>query len=177
MILEHAGKRPRIDPTASIAFDATVCGAVTVGPGARVLYGARIIAEGGGEITIGRDCIVRENAVIRATQKHACRIGDSCLIGPNAHVVGATLEDEVFIATAVTILHSARLGMRAEVRPHAIVISAQIYHLEPQFPSVGWPWATPQGFCLPIIMTKSGLSRNRSTSPIGFMAFPARLRN
>jgi len=61
MIIEHAGKRPRIDSTSSIAPDATVCGDVTIGQNTRVLYGARIIGENGGEISIGCNCIVMEN--------------------------------------------------------------------------------------------------------------------
>lgn len=137
MIIEHAGKRPAIHPKSSIALDATVCGDVTVGANTRVLYGARIIAEAGGRIVIGSDCIVMENAVIRATPKHSCKIGDFCLIGPNAHVVGAVLEDEVFVATAVAIFHGARLGRGAEVRPHATV------HLRTYLPEcatvpIGW---------------------------------------
>lgn len=98
-----------------------MCGNVTIGPGSRILYGARVIAEGGGEIAIGRYCIVMENAVLRATSWHACKIGDQCLSGPNAHVVGATLEDDVFVATAAAIFHGARLGRGAEVRVHAVV--------------------------------------------------------
>lgn len=121
MILEHAGKRPKIDATAVIAVDATVSGDVTISADARILYGARIIGEAGGQIRIGRGCIVRENAVIRATPRHACIIGDACLVGPNAHIVGATLEDEVFIATGVSVFHGALLGRGAEIRPHAIV--------------------------------------------------------
>jgi carbonic anhydrase/acetyltransferase-like protein (isoleucine patch superfamily) len=91
MIIEHAGKRPTIDPTASIALDATICEDVSIGPNTRVLYGARIIGESGRKIQIGSDCIVMENAVIRATANHPCAINDACLIGPNAHVVGAVL--------------------------------------------------------------------------------------
>jgi carbonic anhydrase/acetyltransferase-like protein (isoleucine patch superfamily) len=137
MIIQHAGKRPEIDSTASIAPDATVCGTVQIGPGARVLYGARIIGENGGIIKIGRDCIVMENAVVRATAKHSCIVGDNCLIGPNAHVVGATLEREVFVATAAAIFHGAVLGHGAEVRPHATV------HLRTHLPAgstvpIGW---------------------------------------
>jgi carbonic anhydrase/acetyltransferase-like protein (isoleucine patch superfamily) len=104
-----------------VAPDATVCGNVTIGPGARILHGARVIGEAGGTIQIGRDVIVMENAVIRASTKHPCTIGDHCLIGPNAHVTGATLEDEVFIATAAAIFHGASLGRGSEVRVHATV--------------------------------------------------------
>lgn len=137
MIIEHAGKRPGIHSTSSIALDATVCGDVTIGPHSRVLYGARIIGESGGRVIIGSNCIVMENAVVRATPKHPCKIGDSCLIGPNAHVVGAVLEDEVFIATAVAIFHGTRLERGVEVRPHATV------HLRTHLPQgttvpIGW---------------------------------------
>jgi len=55
MIIEHAGKRPAVHLTSSVAVDATVCGDVTIGPNTRVLYGARIIGENGGKITIGSD--------------------------------------------------------------------------------------------------------------------------
>ena len=110
MLIEHAGKQPRVDATAWVAPDATVCGDVIVGPGSRVLYGARLIGEAGGAIRIGRECIVMENAVIRASRKHSCTIGDHCLIGQNAHVTGATVEDEVFVATGAAIFHGALLG-------------------------------------------------------------------
>src|ERR1700679_339567 len=70
MIIEHAGRSPRIDPTAWVAPDATLCGDVVLGPGARVLHGARLIGEACGRISIGRETIVMENAVVRATARH-----------------------------------------------------------------------------------------------------------
>jgi len=121
MLVEHAGKRPQIDPTAWIAADATICGDVVIGAGSRVLHGARTIGESGGSIRIGRYCIVMENAVVRGSSRHGCSIGDYCLIAPNAHVTGAELEDEVFIATSAAIFHGAHLGRGSEVRVHGTV--------------------------------------------------------
>jgi len=121
MLIAHAGKHPKIPASAWVAPDATVCGDVIIGPGARVLYGARLIGESGGRISIGANCIIMENAVIRASRRHACTIGDHCLIGPNAHVAGATLEDQVFVATGAAVFHGAHLGKGAEVRVHATV--------------------------------------------------------
>jgi carbonic anhydrase/acetyltransferase-like protein (isoleucine patch superfamily) len=121
VLIEHAGKRPQIESSAWVAPDATVCGDVSIGEGSRILHGARVIGEAGGAIRIGRFCIVMENAVIRASPKHMCSIGDHCLIGPNAHVTGAELEEEVFIATSAAIFHGARLGRGSEVRVHATV--------------------------------------------------------
>jgi carbonic anhydrase/acetyltransferase-like protein (isoleucine patch superfamily) len=98
-----------------------VCGDVVIGPGSRVMHGARIIGEGGGVIRIGAECIIMENAVIRASPRHGCTIADHCLIGPNAHVTGAILEEQVFVATGAAIFHGAHLGRTTEVRVHAVV--------------------------------------------------------
>lgn len=121
MLIAHGGKCPQIDPTAWVAPDATICGDVVLGPGVRVLHGARIIGEAGGSVRIGRQCIIMENAVVRATPRHSCSIGDNCLIGPNAHVTGAVLEDQVFIATSAAIFHGAHLGRGSEVRINGTV--------------------------------------------------------
>ncbi len=120
MLMTHDGLSPCIDPTAWVAPNAVVCGNVTVGPGCRIMHGAQVIAEGGA-ITIGRECIVMENAVLRSTSRHSLSIGHNCLVGPNAHVVGCTVEDEVFIATGAAVFYSARLGKGCEVRINAVV--------------------------------------------------------
>jgi len=120
MILTHLGKSPRIDPSAYVAPNAVVCGDVTVGPGCRILFGAQVIAEGG-SIAIGAECIVMENAVLRASARHPLAIGSNCLVGPNAHVVGCRIEDEVFIATGAAIFHGAQVGRGSEVRVNAVV--------------------------------------------------------
>jgi carbonic anhydrase/acetyltransferase-like protein (isoleucine patch superfamily) len=121
MIIAHAGKTPRIDPAAWVAPDATVCGDVEIAAGSRMMHGARIIGEAGGRIRIGRNVIVMENAVVRAGPRHPCSIADHCLIGPNAHVVGATIEEQVFIATGAAIFHGAVIGQGSEVRINGVV--------------------------------------------------------
>jgi len=136
MILTHLGKTPRIDASAYVAPNAVVCGDVTIGADCRILFGAQVIAEGG-SIAIGRECIVMENAVLRAGVRHSLGIGNNCLIGPNAHVVGCTIADEVFIATGAAIFHGARLGKGCEVRVNAVV------HLKTLLPPgttvpIGW---------------------------------------
>ncbi len=120
MMLAHLGKRPRVDASAFVAPNALLCGDIEIGPGCRILFGAQIVAEGG-SISIGRECIVMENAVLRATARHSLRIGDNCLVGPNAHLVGCALDDQVFIATGAAIFHGARLGKGAEVRINGVV--------------------------------------------------------
>jgi len=117
---EHRGSTPRIDPTASIAPSAVISGAVTIGPGARVLHGAVVSAEDG-EVTIGTNTVVMEHALIRGRAGHPARIGNAVLIGPNAHVNGAEIGDGAFIATGAAIFPGAVIGAAAEVRIHGVV--------------------------------------------------------
>ena len=62
-----------------------------------------------------------ENAVLRAGARHSLAIGDNCLIGPNTHVVGCRIEEQVFIATGAAIFHGAHLGRGSEIRVNAVV--------------------------------------------------------
>jgi len=120
MLIEHLGKSPVVDATAFVAPNAVVCGDVTIGPGARIMFGAQVIAEGG-SIQIGRECIVMENAVLRSSATHPLSIASNCLVGPNAHVVGSTIEKEVFLATGCAVFHGSHIGAGAEVRVNGVV--------------------------------------------------------
>lgn len=136
MIVTHLDKTPDVHPSAYVAPNAVVCGDVKVAAGCRVMFGACVIAEGGG-IELGENCIVMENAVVRSTARQATKVGSHCLIGPHAHLVGCTLEDCVFIATGAAVFHGARLGYGAEVRVGAVV------HLHSTLPAhasvpIGW---------------------------------------
>lgn len=121
MILSYEERSPSIDPDAWVAEDATVCGDVTIGAGSRIMHGARLVAEAGGSIRIGRNCIVFENAVIRATSRHDCSVGDHCIVGPNSHVVGGRIDAEVFVATGAAVFHGAQIGQGSEVRINGTV--------------------------------------------------------
>lgn len=136
MLITHNSKKPSVDSAAWIAPNAVLCGDVTIGSGCRIMYGAQVIAETG-SITIGRECIIMENAVLRSSSMHPLRIGNNCLIGPNAHVVGSTIEDEVFIATGAAVFHSSHLGKGSEIRINGVV------HLKTHIPAgemvpIGW---------------------------------------
>lgn len=136
MLVSHGQKHPMVDADAWAAPNAVLCGDVSVGPGCRVSYGAQIIAESG-SIRIGANCIVMENAVLRSSARHPLLIGAHCLIGPNAHVVGSTIEDDVFIATGAAIFHASRLGKGSEVQVNAVVHAKN--HLEAgQVVPIGW---------------------------------------
>ncbi len=136
MQFEHLGARPRIDATAVIAPTAVISGDVTIGPGCQVLHGAVITAEGG-PITLGENVIVMENALIRASATNAVHIGSHVLVGPTATVSGATIGDEVFLATGTRGFNGARIGERCEVRIGAIVHLRTVLPPQSVVP-IGW---------------------------------------
>jgi carbonic anhydrase/acetyltransferase-like protein (isoleucine patch superfamily) len=71
LFVEHRLQTPQVSESAYIAPTAVLAGDVTVGPHSRVLFGAVITAEGG-PVEIGRNCVVMENAVVRACQVRKC---------------------------------------------------------------------------------------------------------
>ena len=120
MLIEHEGQRPRVADSAYVAPTAVVCGDVTVGADCRVLFGAILTAEGG-PVVLGKRCIVMENAVLRGRESHPTVLGDHVLVGPHAHLNGARIEDEVFLATGVSVFPGARIGHGSEVRINSVV--------------------------------------------------------
>lgn len=109
-----------IDRTAWIAPTAVLAGDVTVGSGSRVLHGAVLNADRG-PIIVGNDVLVMENAVLRGRPDHPLVLGDAVLVGPHSHLNGARIEDEVFVATGVSIFAGAVVGARSELRVNSVV--------------------------------------------------------
>jgi gamma-carbonic anhydrase len=120
MLVEHRGARPSLHPSAWIAPTAVLCGDVRVGPDVRVLWGAVVSAEDG-SVELGARNVVMEHALVRGRAAHPVTTGDDVLIGPHAHVNGARIEREAFIATGAAIFPGARVGARAEVRVNGVV--------------------------------------------------------
>jgi carbonic anhydrase/acetyltransferase-like protein (isoleucine patch superfamily) len=120
MLLEHRGRRPVVPESAYVAPSAVLCGAVVLGEGSRVLHGAVLTAENG-EVRLGVNSLVMENALVRGRADHPALIGDAVLVGPHAHVNGATVEDEVFIATGAALFPGSVAGASSELRINSVL--------------------------------------------------------
>ena len=120
MILTHRGERPLIPRSAYVAPSAVLCGAVTLGERARVLHGAILTAEDG-EIWIGEDVVIMENALLRGRSQHPASIGNAVLIGPHVHLNGAKVEDEVFIATGASLFPGSVASRGSELRINSVL--------------------------------------------------------
>ena len=136
MLIEHEGKRPTVAPSAYVAPTAVLCGDVSVGEDSRILFGAVLTAEAG-RIEIGERCVVMEQALIRSRSEHPTHIGDHLLIGPHAHLNGATVHDEAFLATGVSVFPGAHIGRAAEVRINGVVHTNSVLAPDAVVP-VGW---------------------------------------
>ncbi len=174
MIVEHQGKRPRIGRDVYIAPNATVCGDVEIGDGTAILFGAVVTADGG-TLRLGSNCVVMENAVMRATAHHPMTAGDNVLIGPQAYAVGCAIDDNVFLAAGTRVFNGARIGARTTVRINGIV------HLRTTLPPdstvpIGWVAVGDPPRILPPDTTRSGQCRRRSTSRAMCSASAARRR-
>ena len=120
MLVRHRGREPRISPDATVAPGAVISGDVRVEAGARILHGAVITAEDG-EIRVGAGTVILEHALVRGRAGHPALIGDGVMIGPHAHVNGATIGDGAFIATGAAVFPGAVVGAGSEVRANGVV--------------------------------------------------------
>jgi carbonic anhydrase/acetyltransferase-like protein (isoleucine patch superfamily) len=120
MLIEHRGARPVVPESAYVAPSAVLCGDVVLGERSRVLHGAVLTAEDGA-VRVGDDVVVMENALVKGRAKHPVTIGDAVLVGPHAHVNGATIEDEVFVATGASVFPGAVVGAGSELRINSVV--------------------------------------------------------
>lgn len=137
MLIEHRGFTPRIDPTAWVAPNAVVSGAVTIGAGTRVLHGAVLTAEGRAPLAVGSECVIMEHAVLRAAGRHPLALGDRVLVGPHAHLSGCAIGSRSFIATGAMIFNGARLGESSTV-----ALGAKV-HVDTELPEAAF---VPMGF-------------------------------
>jgi carbonic anhydrase/acetyltransferase-like protein (isoleucine patch superfamily) len=109
-----------VHPDASVAPTAVVTGDVTIGAGSRVLHGA-VLNGDLGPIVVGGDVVVMEHALLRGRADHPLRVGDAVLIGPHTHLNGTTVEDEVFVATGVSMFPGSVAGTGSELRINSVL--------------------------------------------------------
>ena len=110
----------RIHETASVASSAVVTGDVTIGPRSRVLHGA-VLNGDLGPVVVGSDVVVMEHALLRGRADHPVTVGDAVLVGPHTHLNGTTVEDEVFVATGVSMFPGSRAGAGSELRVNSVL--------------------------------------------------------
>jgi carbonic anhydrase/acetyltransferase-like protein (isoleucine patch superfamily) len=124
MMISSGTKKPKVHESAYVAPTAVLSGDVTVEEGCAILYGAVITAEGA-PVTIGANSVVMENAVLKSSggkvMQFPLNIGESCIIGPGAYIVGATIEPGCFIAAGSKVFNGAIIEEHTSVALGGIV--------------------------------------------------------
>lgn len=124
MIVSSDAKKPKIHLSSYVAPSATIAGDVTIASGCAVLHGAVIVAEGA-PVTIGSDTVIMENAVLKASGgsilQFPLSVGERCIVGPHAFVVGATIGNGCLVASGAKIFNGATLEDGSDVAAGGIV--------------------------------------------------------
>jgi carbonic anhydrase/acetyltransferase-like protein (isoleucine patch superfamily) len=120
LVIAIGDRVPWVDPSAWVAPTAAVVGAVTLGPGASVWYGAVIRADDE-EVTVGRDTNIQDGAVLHADPGFPCRLGDAVTVGHGAIVHGASIGSGSLVGMGSTILNGAAIGERCMIAAGTVV--------------------------------------------------------
>lgn len=127
------GKHPQIPEDCYVAENATIVGEVTMGKQCSVWFNA-VIRGDVHYIKIGDKVNVQDGAVIHATyQKSPTTIGDNVSIGHNAIVHGCTIKDNVLIGMGSIVMDDcviesdSIIAAGAVVTKNTIVESGSIY--------------------------------------------------
>ncbi len=111
---------PDIDPAAYVSPEATVIGAVRLGPRSSVWPGA-VLRGDYGTIVVGEATSIQDGAIIHATEELDTIIGDWVVVGHLAHIEGARIANRALIGVGSVVLHRAVVGEGATVGAGAVV--------------------------------------------------------
>jgi carbonic anhydrase/acetyltransferase-like protein (isoleucine patch superfamily) len=115
-----AGKRPKVHPDAYIAPTAVLIGAVEVGAGASIWFGAVLRADEAA-IRVGDGANIQDNAVIHCAHEMPTEIGRNATIGHAAQLEGCIVEEGALVGMGATMLQRSRLGAGSMLAAGAVL--------------------------------------------------------
>jgi len=115
------GKYPQISEDCYIAENATIVGEVTIGKQCSIWFNA-VIRGDVHYIKIGNKVNIQDGAVIHATfQKSPTNIGNNVSIGNNAIVHGCTIHDNVLVGMGSIIMDDCVIESNSIIAAGAVV--------------------------------------------------------
>lgn len=122
IILPVKGKSPVFGDNCFIAPNATIVGEVTMGSECSVWFNA-VIRGDVNSISMGNKVNVQDGAVIHCTYlKAATVIGNNVSIGHNAIVHGCVIHDNVLVGMGAIIMDNAQIGSNSIIAAGAVVL-------------------------------------------------------
>lgn len=121
VIKEVNGKYPHIPQDCFVAENATIVGDVTLGKECSVWFNA-VIRGDVHYIKIGNKVNIQDGAVIHCTyKKHPTEIGNNVSIGHNAIVHGCTVKDNVLIGMGAIVMDNCIIESNSIIAAGAVV--------------------------------------------------------
>lgn len=122
LIKQVRGYSPKFGDNCFLADTAVVVGEVTMGANCTVWFNA-VVRGDVHSITIGDNTNIQDGAVIHCTyQKAKTVIGSNVSIAHNAIVHGCTVEDNVLIGMGAIIMDEAVIGSNSVIAAGAVVL-------------------------------------------------------
>ncbi|MCU0830332.1 MAG: gamma carbonic anhydrase family protein [Rhizobiaceae bacterium] len=128
MIYELDTIQPQFEDRGSvwIAPGAAVIGAVRLGAGVGIWFGA--VLRGDGEpISIGRMTNLQEHVMVHTDPGFPVEVGDGCTIGHRAILHGCTIGDNTLIGMGAIVLNGAVIGNNCLVGAGALVTERRTF--------------------------------------------------
>lgn len=126
VILPVNGIHPQIPGNCFVAPNATIVGDVTMGAECSVWFNA-VIRGDVNKIRMGNKVNVQDGACIHCTyQKTETIIGNNVSIGHNAIVHGCIVEDNVLIGMGAIVMDNVRVGAGSIVAAGAVVLEGTV---------------------------------------------------
>ena len=120
LILPYLGTQPQIDPDAFVAPNATVIGAVEIGPRANVWY--NVVLRGDlNRIRVGAGANIQDGTVVHVEPERETVIGANAMIGHMALIHSSILEDDAFIGMMACIMDDCVVESEAMVAAGALL--------------------------------------------------------
>ncbi|KQM19237.1 acetyltransferase [Sphingomonas sp. Leaf24] len=117
---------PDLSPDSWVAPSADVIGAVRLGAGASIWFGAVVRADNG-DILIGERSNVQDGAVLHSDPHAPLTLGQDCTIGHRAVLHGCSIGDRVLIGMGATVLNHAVVADDCVVGAGALVTEGKSF--------------------------------------------------
>lgn len=112
---------PKVHPDAFVASTASVLGDVEIDADASIWFGA-VLRGDMGKIRVGARSNIQDNATVHMTHDVSdALIGSDVIVGHNAVIHGAIIEDEALIGMGSIVMDNARVGKGAWVAAGTLV--------------------------------------------------------
>lgn len=125
LIVPFNDHTPVVPDSAWTAPNATLVGAVTLGEGVSVFYGA-VLRGDVDAITIGEDTNLQDNVTVHCDGGKPTRVGARVSVGHAAMLHGCTIEDDCLIGMSATVLNNAVIGTGSLVAAGAVVLEGTV---------------------------------------------------